>query len=74
MNRKAIALSALLLLSVTGCAVVATTAAVGAGIVYLSGEASKNYVASVDQTQQATLKAMEEMALPVLEQKRNHHY
>ena len=71
MRRKALALLGLLLLSLTGCVAMAVTAAVAAGVVYVSGEAGKTYTADVDRTHQATLKVLEEMGLPVLEQKRD---
>ena len=72
MSRKVFAWVGLLLLSITGCAAVVATAAVGAGILYISGEASKNYVGSVDDTHAATVKAMTtDMGLAVLKETRD---
>ncbi len=71
MRRKALALLGLLLLSLTGCVAMAVTAAVVGGVVFVSGEAGKTYAATVDATHQAALKALDEMDLPVLEQKRD---
>lgn len=71
MNRSALALSGLLLLCVTGCAAVAITAAAVTGVVYISGEASKSYAATVDETCEATIRVMDGLELPVLEQRRS---
>lgn len=57
----------LLALVLSGC-VVAGITALGAGIVYVSGEARQSYAATVDQTHQAVLTAMDEMGLIKLEE------
>ena len=71
MNRSALALSGLLLLCVTGCVAVAITAAAVTGVVYLSSEATKSYAATVDDVCEATIRVMDGLELPVLEQRRS---
>ena len=70
MGRKPLVVLCIFALASSGC-VAAGITAVTAGIVYVSGEAKKSYVATVNETHEATLKAMDEMGLVKLEETRD---
>jgi hypothetical protein len=70
MSRKPLVLLCLLAVVASGCVAAVVTAGV-AGIVYVSGEAKKSYVATVEETHQATLKAMQDLNLVVLGENRD---
>ncbi len=67
MTRKLLACLAVLTLALAGCAAVAVAGA-ATGIIFVSGEAKKHYVSTVDQAHQAVVQVMDEMGLPRLEE------